>query len=54
MFASPFDLCAAATFVSLTVPNNIIIPAVAVILKKHSESSGLCQAAPIHTYMLFP
>lgn len=31
MFASPYDLCATATFVTLTVPN-IIIPAVAVII----------------------
>lgn len=37
MFASPCDLCARATFVTVTVPNNIIIAAVAVVIKKALE-----------------
>lgn len=49
MFASPYDLCATATFVTLTVPN-IIIPAVAVIIKK-----ALGEHRPrIHTYCDHP
>lgn len=45
MFASPYDLCATATFVTLTVPN-IIIPAVAVIIKKALESIHIVTIHP--------